>query len=77
MSERNIVEVIDQVLAIVPENYETLHRQLKSISYSAGYTPPEGMRDRWYDASIALQDALGSDLKLLWVQEVNDIWMDK
>jgi len=77
MSKRNIIEVIDQVRELIPENYEQLHRQLKSVSYTVGYTPPEGMRDRWYEASVALEAALGNELHQPWMQEVNDIWMDK
>lgn len=44
---RNLTEVIDAVVAIVPE----LERDLGHVRMSAAYTAPEHMSNRWVEAT--------------------------
>lgn len=56
MSQRDIVEVIDRVVEVVPE----LAGPLKPTRDSAPFTPPEWMADRWRAATEILAERVPS-----------------
>lgn len=55
---RNVAEVIDQVLGIVPEAEQELRSRLEALRTSAKYKAPELMGDIWNGAAHLLNDSL-------------------
>lgn len=52
MTGRNIIEVIDKLLLVVPKEEQKIHRSLKETRLSALYSSPESMRRRWIQLSL-------------------------
>jgi len=77
MSKRDIIEIIAQVIELIPEkDYPDLHRQLGSISYSARYIAPEGMGDIWYEASVVIAEGLKYSSDPIMLCKVQDLWVN-
>lgn len=78
---RNFYETIEKVISFIPEGFEgnELLNELKKIQYDAGYTAPEVIQDRWYDASVALGEHLPAYecLNKEWQKPLIDFWMNK
>lgn len=53
---RDMGEVVDRMVAVLGSHAPELRARLLSISGSAGYTPPEHMRDRWLQLCEAFND---------------------
>lgn len=80
---RNLIEVIDQMLCVIPTSETRLIAQLKSNRTSAEYTSPETIGFRWQTTSETLFDRFGDvDEKELmaegsWTKRLFEIWMNK
>lgn len=73
---RDIHEVIDRVVAAIPERYAEVRDRLKRCSEDAFYTPPELMIEAWWKATQVLADhAMEFDADTL--QRTRDIWNGK
>lgn len=60
--DRNIGEVIDKMIAEIPDEGSELRDRLAKIKRDAGYTPPEMMETQWYNVSLALRMAFKTEL---------------
>ena len=81
---RNIVDVINEMLEVVPESETKLRQGLVVLRESAWYAwpaPPEGVPDLWRRGSRLLTDAIGTLMRPepagSWCQRVADIWSGK
>ena len=68
--ERNVVDVIDQVLGIVPEAEKELRGRLEDLRRNAKYKAPEVMRDIWSGMGHLLNDSLPFPPKEEWQWKV-------
>ena len=57
--ERELTEVIDEMIKHIPQAWEDLSKTLKGIRDSARFSPPEGMGMWWEQATEALEDEIG------------------
>lgn len=57
---RDLSEVIGQLLSVIPESEVDLRADLVKIQSAAIYTAPELIGQRWRQAQLVLQDALGA-----------------
>lgn len=57
---RNIMDVIDTLLCIIPEGEQWFINELKSIKDSASYNPPEAQYLGWERLVEASMDAYGA-----------------
>jgi hypothetical protein len=74
---RELTEVIDSMLAVVPREEKALIESLEGRRNSCGYTAPEAMRDRWVEVAALLHEYLGKSLPDEdWKRKVYYIWMD-
>lgn len=77
---RNLLEVIDQMLEVIPETEEDLIISLKSNRRSAEFTSPETMSLRWDVTCETLKNELpvvdSIDDFNEWQKKVYNIWMD-
>lgn len=76
---RNLIDVIDQMLAVIPATEVRLRLGLESSKQSAAYTSPETIGLRWIDAAERLQNAIGDDFDGIvtengWKLQVMKIW---
>lgn len=67
---RNLIDVLNKIIAIAPE----FEDKFKSVKESIGYTAPEAMGDRWMQAMLVLQAHATDHPK---EAEILQIWMDK
>jgi hypothetical protein len=77
---RNIVVVIDEILKLIPEDFdEDFIIGLKEIQDSALYTAPEAMSIRWQTGAELFDDYFGNNINELneWQKQVVKIWMNK
>lgn len=80
---RNLIEVVDRLLEVIPLSEERLRLVLKDRQDSATYTSPETMGLRWTEVACVLEDEFVVDDKEpvfepgSWQQKVFDIWMAK
>lgn len=58
MSDRNLGDVIDQCLKIIPESELSFRQDLESIAESFRYTAPECIPDRWVQVTECLEEHL-------------------
>ena len=74
MKERDIVEIIDQIILKIPKTgYERLISRLSSFKSSALYSPPESMHYWWDTLSITLNSELNYPPITEWQKEVYKI----
>lgn len=79
MYPRNIVDVIDQMISVIPpEDGSSLITELLSVRESAEYSAPELMHLRWQLGAECLALELGDPTNLNdWQQKVVNIWMGR
>ena len=70
---RNPVDVIDQVLEVLPSTETGLRALLLEIKDRAGYVPPEDMRSIWVAIANTLNGALPWPPKEKWHKQVHAI----
>ena len=75
MSERQIHDVIDEVLKVIPEG-ESVIVDLDKLKHNASYSAPEEMGFCWRDFSLIIGDHLGEP-DVLWKKKVKAILADK
>ena len=57
---RDLVDVIDRMLELIPDSEHDLRKKLASVQDSAHYTPPDGMAIRWEQLLKVLWNNLGA-----------------
>ena len=73
---RDICEVIDRVLEVVPEEEYEIHLGLIKVKKDVGYRPPELRYLDWKNGSLTLQEYITEEpLDDTWQKQVSDIWM--
>jgi len=70
---RNPVDVIDQVLEVLPPTETELRIRLLKLKDNAGYVPPEHMRGIWIAIANTLNAALPWPPKEEWHRQVHAI----
>lgn len=72
---RDIIDVINQMKAVVPEQY---HYAFDAVIKAAKYTAPEGMRPRWLDLTYFCNQLVPQEGgKDKWVWEMLSILTTK
>lgn len=75
---RNLVEVIDKVLEIVPQDKKNFISQLKSIQASAGQSAQELNTLCYQMAELFTKEMPGEPpFAEAWQNKLVDLWMDK
>jgi hypothetical protein len=78
---REIVDVINDVLEVVPETETKLRLELAHLRESACYAPPEGVPGLWRRGSQVLTELLGPRMETepagSWCLRVAAIWSGK
>lgn len=70
-TQRNPIEVIDNIIAKLPENYDTsLVSHLKRIQEDSFYRPPERQHETWYELAVTLQNSLPFPPTENWQKEI-------
>ena len=79
MYPRNIVDVINQVISVIPpEDGSSLITELLSMRESAEFSAPELIYLRWQTGAEWLALELGDPTNLNeWQQKVFNIWMGR
>lgn len=72
--KRNLGEVIEQLLAVIPPEEEGLIASLSSVLESAAFSPPE-MIDDWWRRTMHILEEIGQP-KSDWQLSVHSIWCD-
>jgi len=76
--QRELVDVIAEMLAIVPASELNLHNDLGKIRTSASYAAPEMQRHWWARTADILQARFGEEsFTDEWQDKLFNIWMDK
>jgi hypothetical protein len=70
---RNIADVIDRILDVVPTEMISLRVQLDALKESAIFTAPEAMGRRWSMLADILTDALPTTSTEAWQDKVGRI----
>lgn len=73
---RYLPDVIEQMLAVVPESEEDLRRDLGNLRASALYAAPEIMGRWWRSSAETLIARFGKapQLDAQWKRQMFDIW---
>ncbi len=74
---RDIIEVIDKIIAAIPETEEVLIRSINSVRKSAMYCPPEGMVLMWKKLCWTLSNQMPEPPELDWEKKISSIICDK
>lgn len=75
---RNLIDVIDQMLSVLPTNEESLRKDLFGRKDSCFYTAPEAMSYRWEEVANILVNRFGKTEPISgWQKKIVDIWMDR
>lgn len=75
---RDLTDVIDQIITVVPENQTSLIMELKDRKDSCFYTAPEAIVYRWGEVAKILYEELGDPpFDDDWKGEVLSVWMGK
>lgn len=70
---RDIAEVIDQMLVVIPADKESLRARLDSVKKSAFFTAPELAGNNWHSVAGILEGEIGEPLEP-WQKEVAAIF---
>ena len=73
---RNLVDVIELMLAEIPPSEESLLLELRSLRQSCCFTAPEQMKMRWQTGAETLQAHFGDAPNSDWQKRVVNIWMN-
>lgn len=74
---RNLVEVIDAILLVIPDSESDFIAELKKCRESARYTSPETLGLRWERTAHTMWDYIGDkkpDDMEYWEAQALDIW---
>lgn len=74
MSGRNIEEVIDRVLALVPETETALRADLERVKFGSRFRAPETMWASWEAGTNVLLRHLSERRGAAWVESVRKVW---
>ena len=75
---RSLVEVVDKMLPLIPENEEKLINDLTVMQRSAMVAAPEMMSYWWQTGADTLAERFGRiPPKNGWGLKILNIWMDK
>jgi hypothetical protein len=84
---RNLADVIERLLALIPEDQQKLRAELKKVQDSSRYCPPENMGMFWQEGALALQLTIGPDILMPdgtirpevtdWRRDVLNVWMGR
>jgi hypothetical protein len=75
--KRILSEVIDHILSHIPEEKDKLRGELKSLSETSLYQPPESHYGLWFQLSHILQNSLNWPPKEIWEKIVYTIVTEK
>lgn len=74
---RNLLDVIDQMIACIPSEERDFIHQLQQNRSSMEYTAPELIGLRWKNTAITLHEHLGNPpFSDEWKQKIYNIWMN-
>lgn len=78
MRDRDLIEVLDRVLEVIPESEGELRNGLQKVRSSAGYTAPEAIASRWIEAADVFAEHLPADTNVMsdWQARVAELWLD-
>lgn len=73
---RNLCEVIDQMLAVIPEDQTELRASLKNHKQSAEFAPPEMISIHWNNVGDTLYYYVFSNFypEIGWQEKIERIW---
>ena len=75
---RNIVDVVDQILLVIPKEEHSFRAELKSLRSSALYAAPESTKMWWSEFQRIINDYLPHPNKCEdWQLHVGSIFIDK
>lgn len=74
---RNILEVLDKVVAVIPVSEKAVRQRLASVKNTAMYTPPECIVGVWRMAAAVLTSELPWPPKEEWQKDVHAIFSDQ
>lgn len=77
MSNRQITDVITQILKVIPEDEKDLRADLNWLSYDSMYKAPEQELGQWIFLAQMLTDHIGAPKKGHWSGQVSDIVLNK
>jgi len=80
MSQRNIDDVIDKIIEVIPEQEdcrEILVTRLKELKRQAAYAAPERIGVKWNELGAILLNELGEEVDKPWKQTISDIMTGK
>jgi hypothetical protein len=72
--DRNLVDVIDQILPLIPDSEPDLKAALEGHKRSAAFSAPERMRFWWGEVGEELEEALGFPITEEWKRQVFKIF---
>ena len=73
---RELVEVINRMIFVIPAEESELISALMSVRSSAQFSAPESMGFHW-DAGANVLARFIPKVERDWQQKVSDIWMDR
>lgn len=74
---RYLPEVIDEIVAVLPDEEASLRSALLSVRQSAIYAPPELQTERWWQAAMVLDSrakAFSVDERPAWIDATKEIF---
>lgn len=75
---RQLDQVIDQMLAEIPQEEKDLREGLEHVKYKCGYRAPEMAKESWTEAAWMLADRFGGeDPDSDWGKKIQAIWLGK
>ncbi len=73
---RNLEQVIDVLVGIIPPEQTNLIDGLRTVRESCLYAPPEAVHHYWQRGSEVLFTNLGANPETEWGKRVQRIWND-
>lgn len=70
---RNICDVIDEMVLFIPENENSLVRQLEKLRYSASFSAPE-MQSFWWNEVASVLENYIPDIDEEWKIQIGIIF---
>jgi hypothetical protein len=71
---RNLFNVINDMLKVIPDDERVLIGQLKGIQYCVMYKAPEVQEEFWRECSKVLNILLGDKVNVEWAKKVHRIY---
>lgn len=73
---RNLFEVINQILSLIPSDKTDFIQSLISAKESVAFAPPELMRYWWRTCAEILEENMTASIDHEWEKEIIKIWQD-